>query len=49
MREFILGVLASLVATYITYLCTKVKNHLNSSRSKSGYEFDLKIKFRRLK
>ncbi|MDK2586406.1 hypothetical protein QOZ83_11085 [Romboutsia sedimentorum] len=49
MREFILGILASLVATYIAHLCTKVKNHLNSGRSRSGLELDIKIKFKKFR
>lgn len=44
MENFILSVLAGLVTSYITYLCSKIKNHLFNGRRKSGYEFELKFK-----
>lgn len=47
MVEFIIGVLASLVATFITYLCSKIKNHFNSGRSKSGLELEINFKFKK--
>ncbi|MGL4912660.1 MAG: type I toxin-antitoxin system toxin [Romboutsia sp.] len=46
MEEFILGILASLVASYIIYLCNKIKNHFSISSRKSGFELDIKIKFK---
>ncbi|WP_418889685.1 type I toxin-antitoxin system toxin [Romboutsia ilealis] len=47
MENFILSVLAGLVTSYITYLCSKIKNHLFNGRRKSGYEFEVKLKFKR--
>ncbi|MGL4911139.1 MAG: type I toxin-antitoxin system toxin [Romboutsia sp.] len=47
MNEFILSILASLIATYIIYLCKKIKNHFSDANRKSGYELDVKIKFKK--
>lgn len=46
MEDFILSVLAGLATSYIAYLCSKIKNHLFNGRRKSGYEFELKFKFK---
>lgn len=47
MEDFILSVLAGLATSYIAYLCSKIKNHLFNGRRKSGYEFELKFKFKK--
>lgn len=47
MEDFILSVLAGLATSYIAYLCSKIKNHLFNDRRKSGYEFELKFKFKK--
>ena len=47
MEDFILSVLDGLVTSYIAYLCSKIKNHLFNGRRKSGYEFELKFKFKK--
>ncbi|MGL5713135.1 MAG: type I toxin-antitoxin system toxin [Paraclostridium sp.] len=47
MNEFILSILASLVASYIIYLCNKIKNHFSSANRKSGCELNIKIKFKK--
>ena len=49
MVEFIVSIIASLVATYIAYLFTKAKNHFNSGRRKSGIELEINIKFKHFK
>lgn len=48
MEDFILSVLVGLVTSYIAYLCSKIKNHLFNGRRKSGYEFELKFKFKKI-
>ena len=47
MEDFILSILAGLVTSYITYLCSKIKNHFFNGRRKSGYEFEVKFKFKK--
>ena len=47
MEDLILSVLSGLATTYIAYLCSKIKNHLFNGRRKSGYEFELKFKFKK--
>lgn len=44
MEDFILGILASLVASYIVYLCSKIKKPLSA---KSDFELDIKIKLKK--
>ncbi|ENY8512158.1 Uncharacterised protein [Clostridioides difficile] len=50
MDNFLLNILAGVIASLIFYIISKlfrqVKNH---SAQKSGWEFDLKIKFRKSK
>ena len=46
MSEFLLGVLASLTASFITYIISrKVKSH----SGRSDFSFELKIKFKKNK
>ncbi|MCC0697649.1 type I toxin-antitoxin system toxin [Clostridioides sp. ES-S-0048-02] len=53
MDNFLLSVLASLTASLIGYtvcICIKnVKSHSTRGKSKSGWEFDFKIKFHKFK
>lgn len=52
MDNFLLNVLAGVIASYIFYLISRVfrqvKNH-SKLASKSGWELDLKIKFKKFK
>lgn len=51
MDNFLLNILAGVIASLIFYIISKlfrqVKNHSNAT--KSGWEFDLKIKFKKSK
>ena len=48
MINFILGALGSIVLGLITnYIYDKIKNHSSIGRRKSGFELDIKIKFRK--
>ncbi|WP_165480845.1 type I toxin-antitoxin system toxin [Clostridioides difficile] len=53
MDNFLLSILASLIASLIGYIvcrCIKnVKSHSTRGKSKSGWEFDFKIKFHKFK
>lgn len=53
MNNFLLNVIAGIVASLIFYLIckvfTKVKSHSTRGKSKSGWELDFKIKFRKFK
>ncbi|MCC0697203.1 type I toxin-antitoxin system toxin [Clostridioides sp. ES-S-0048-02] len=48
MNEFLLNVIAGIIASWIFYLTSKIFAKVKShSVRKSGWEFDLKIKFRK--
>ncbi|EGT4205732.1 hypothetical protein EPL64_14270 [Clostridioides difficile] len=45
----IAGVIASLIFCLICEVFTQVKSHSTRGKSKSGWEFDFKVKFRKFK
>lgn len=47
MMKFILGLISSICVGLLTnYIYDKAKNHLSSASRKSGFEFELKLKFK---
>ena len=46
--KFIIGTLGTIVIGLITnYIFDKIKNHSSIGRRKSGFELDIKIKFKK--
>ena len=49
MNNFLLNVIAGVIASLICKVFLKVKSHSTRGKSKSGWEFDFKIKFHKFK
>ncbi|WP_413926777.1 type I toxin-antitoxin system toxin [Clostridioides sp. ZZV15-6598] len=49
MDNFLLNILAAVIASLIFYLICKLFRHVKSHSGKSGWELDLKIKFKKFK